>query len=154
MDTTIISAFPGCGKSYYYNEHKKNRIILDSDSSDFSWTKDENGIKTKERNPDFPQNYIKHIQENIGKADIIFVSSHDNVRKALCENDIPYYLFYPSRDRKYEWLQRFVDRGNNQGFVDFISDNWDKFIDEIEAETYPIKVTLGKNEYIDVLRGL
>ena len=63
--TKIISAFPGTGKSYYHNKNKET--TLDSDSSNFSWIKDENGNNTTERNPKFPQNYIYHIKENIGK---------------------------------------------------------------------------------------
>lgn len=58
-------------------------MCLDSDSSNFSWVKDENGNNTKERNPEFPKNYIEHIKSNIGKVDVIFVSSHKVVREAL-----------------------------------------------------------------------
>ena len=35
-DTKIISAFPACGKTYLF-ENFKDKIILDSDSSKFSW---------------------------------------------------------------------------------------------------------------------
>ena len=45
MKTRIISAFPGVGKTYYYNEHKET--TLDSDSSNFSWVKDSKGDNTK-----------------------------------------------------------------------------------------------------------
>ena len=69
MKAKVISAFPGCGKTTYYKtwwKHKDNvwkdktvgEVILDSDSSEFSWIKDENGNNTKERNQDFPNNYI------------------------------------------------------------------------------------------------
>jgi hypothetical protein len=44
----------------------------------------------KYRNPDFPNNYIKHIQDNIDKVDYIFVSSHEVVRKALNEVGIDF----------------------------------------------------------------
>ena len=56
-NTIIVSAFPCCGKTYYF-ENKKDLVVLDSDSSNFSWIKDENGNNTKERNPEFPNNYI------------------------------------------------------------------------------------------------
>jgi hypothetical protein len=32
--TSVISAFPGCGKSHYFRENK-DKSILDSDSSKF-----------------------------------------------------------------------------------------------------------------------
>jgi len=110
--TLVISGFPGIGKSHFFRKNK-DKVVLDSDSSKFSWI--EKGI----RHPDFPNNYIKYIKENlayinplgVGKADIILVSSHKNVRDALVENDIPFTLVYPSRDIKEEYLQRYKDRG-------------------------------------------
>lgn len=144
IKTKIISAFPGCGKTYCFN-HMQNQIeggILDSDSSDFSWIKDENGNNTKERNPDFPNNYINHIKENMGKVGVIFVSSHDVVRKALEENNIQYAIIFPDKQLKDMWMERFRQRGNDDKFIKFISDNWDKFLDEIKAETYPFKIQL------------
>jgi hypothetical protein len=153
MKTKVISAFPACGKSYVY-ENKQDcfRGILDSDSSEFSWVKDENGNNTTERNPDFPSNYIQHIKDNLGKVEIIFVSSHDVVRKALQENNIDYTLVYPDKSQKDEWLRRFRQRGNDEKFISFIESNFEKFIDDMENETFPQKVKLPYkyHEYLDV----
>lgn len=129
MRTKIISAFPGTGKSYYHSKHPD--ITLDSDSSNFSWIKDENGVNTAERNPDFPQNYINHIKENIGKYKYIFVSSHKQVRDALLDNCIFFYLVYPDERRKEEFLERYRNRGNDEKFIQLISDNWEKWIREM-----------------------
>lgn len=136
MPTFVISAFPGCGKTYCYNNYQSDFSMLDSDSSNFSWIKDSNGNNTKERNPDFPNNYIKHIKKNIGKVDFIFVSSHEVVRKTLADHGIKVIIVYPNKNLKSEWLRRFKERGSNEGFIKFISDNWDRFIDEIESEEY------------------
>ena len=130
MQTRIIAAFPGTGKSYYHKENPET--TLDSDSSRFSWVKDSEGNNTKERNPDFPENYISHIKENIGKYEFIFVSSHKEVREALLENCIFFYLIYPARDRKVEFIQRYKDRGSPEGFINLISNNWDAWIRECE----------------------
>ena len=129
MRTKIISAFPGTGKSYYYGKYPNT--TLDSDSSNFSWVKDENGNNTKERNPEFPQNYINHIKENIGKYKYIFVSSHKEVRDALLDNCLFFYLVYPSENRKDEFLERYRSRGNDEKFIKLISDNWGKWVREI-----------------------
>jgi hypothetical protein len=101
---------------------------LDSDSSNFSWAI-ENGEKV--RNPEFPANYIEHIKENIGKYKYIFVSSHEEVREALFDACIFFYLVYPEDRRKEEFLQRYVDRGSPEGFVNLISNNWDKWQKEM-----------------------
>jgi hypothetical protein len=129
MRTKIISAFPGTGKSYYYGKYPNT--TLDSDSSNFSWVKDENGNNTKERNPEFPQNYINHIKENIGKYKYIFVSSHKEVRDVLLDNCLFFYLVYPSENRKDEFLERYRSRGNDEKFIKLISDNWEKWVREI-----------------------
>lgn len=150
--TFIISAFPGCGKSYCFNNYQDKFSMLDSDSSEFSWTKDTAGNNTSERNPEFPQNYIQHIKKNIGKVDVIFVSSHEVVRNALAENGIKTIIVYPSKDLKREWIDRFRDRGNNEGFINFISDNWDRFIDDIDLENHGfLKRKLDEeNSFIDL----
>jgi len=150
--TFVISAFPACGKSYCFENHQEEFSILDSDSSQFSWIKDEDGNNTKERNPDFPQNYIKHIKKNIGKVDVIFVSSHEVVRKALADNNIKTIIVYPNKNLKSEWIRRFKERGNNEAFIKFISDNWGNFIDDIENEDSGfLKQRLNdENSYLDI----
>ena len=142
-ETLIISGFPGVGKSYFKNNHSNNMVILDSDSSNFSWLEG-----TKERNPDFPNNYIQHIKDNIGKADIIFISSHKAVRDALKHNNIFYYLVYPCRYIKDEYLQRYKERGNAPAFIEFIDENWEDFVKDIEKETFPKLILLRRGQHL------
>jgi hypothetical protein len=127
MKTKIISAFPGTGKSVYHSKHKKT--TLDSDSSNFSWIIDEIGNKI--RNPEFPKNYIDHIKENISKYEFIFVSSHKEVRDALFENCIFFYLVYPDNRRKDEFIERYKNRGNDEKFIELVSNKWDDWMKEI-----------------------
>jgi hypothetical protein len=129
MKSKIISAFPGTGKSYYHNKFPDS--TLDSDSSNFSWIKDANGANTKVRNPEFPKNYINHIKQNIGKYEFIFVSSHKEVRDALLAECLFFYLVYPSEDRKDEFIKRYKNRGNDESFIQLVSDNWDGWMREI-----------------------
>jgi hypothetical protein len=133
MRTKIISAFPGTGKSYYHKLHPDT--TLDSDSSNFSWVKDENGNNTKERNPNFPQNYIEHIKANIGKYEYIFVSSHKEVRDALLDNCLFFYVVYPDKEHKEEYIQRYKDRGNNESFIQLVDSKWDEWINDIHRDT-------------------
>ena len=37
METLVVSAYPACGKTYFYEKYKDKYKILDSDSSNFSW---------------------------------------------------------------------------------------------------------------------
>lgn len=140
-NTKVISGFHAVGKSYLFN-NKSDLLVLDSDSSDFSW------ISEGVRHPDFPNNYIKHIIDNIGQADIILVSSHDVVRKALQENNIKYTLVYPDKLLKDEYIQRFEDRGDGEPFLDFFNTKWDEFIDDMENETFPEKIKLTNGQHL------
>lgn len=136
----IISGFPGVGKTYITSNNNSKLVILDSDSSKFSWL----DVKNKIRHPDFPQNYIDHILDNIYSSDIIFVSSHDIVRNALKDNNIEYYLVYPDKSLKEEYIKRYKNRGTDENFISFVSNNWDAFIDEMDNETFANKIKLEK----------
>ena len=141
MKTKIYSVFPACGKTYLCEHQEEYGLkILDSDSSQFSWVLtniDENGNTIrgvrKVRNPDFPENYIKHIKENIGKYDCIFVSSHASVREALDKEGIDFTIVYPMQMCKAEWVGRcFIrdQRGESGCGAQAMYDNWDQWIRE------------------------
>lgn len=138
--TIIIMAFPGCGKTYFKEQLKGSGIkVLDSDSSNFD----------KE---EFPQNYIKYIESQIGKQDIILISTHEDVRHAIYENDnimshCAVYICYPKLKIKDLWIQRLRDRGNNEKFCKLIEDNYQKWIMDIKLENnfFPIVLGHGKD---------
>lgn len=140
--TKVISGFPGVGKSTL-TKNATDKVMLDSDSSQYSWL--EPGV----RHPDFPNNYMERIKENIGKVDYIFVSSHDVVREALAANLIPYTIVYPGKELKQEYIQRYIDRGNNEGFVSLLEEKYEEFIESIEKEAYPHLVPLKSGEYLE-----
>lgn len=146
MSALVVCAFPGSGKSVFYQSysvyegHVNGIRILDSDSSEFSWVLDEDGNKTNQRNPKFPLNYIKHIKDNIDKQDIIFVSSHELVRNALHDANIKYINIYPKDNitNMKEWRNRFIQRGNSQSFIDIVMTNWSNWIKDMENDIFAI----------------
>ncbi len=134
VDTLVVSAFPGCGKSHLFR-NKGDMKILDSDSSTFDKSK-------------FPQNYIEHIKSNIGEVDVILVSSHKEVREALVNESITFTLVYPSKDIKEEYIQRYIDRGNDGKFVELLKQNWNIWIDELETQQGCEKTKLESGQYL------
>jgi hypothetical protein len=137
MNTEIFSVFPACGKTWMCEHQEELDLkILDSDSSLFSWIY-ANGVK--ERNPDFPNNYIKHLKENIGKYDYIFVSSHASVRAALDKEGIAFTIVYPHMCYKAEWVGRCFIReknGENGCSAEVMYNNWEQWVSECVATSY------------------
>jgi len=133
-ETLVVSAFPGCGKSHLFR-NKGEKKILDSDSSTFDKSQ-------------FPQNYIEHIKSNIGEVDIILVSSHKEVRDALVNESISFTLVYPRKDIKDEYIQRYIDRGNDGKFVELLKQNWDNWTDELENQEGCEKIELESGQYL------
>lgn len=156
MKTKIYSVFPACGKTWLYEHQEDYDLkILDSDSSQFSWEEypliGENRT-IKFRNPDFPNNYIKHIKENIGKHDCIFVSSHASVREALDRNGIDFTIVYPETTCKAEWVGRcFIrDKNGESGCgAEAMYDNWEQWIMEcVETGIKHEEIVLQPREYL------
>ena len=150
MKPEIYSVFPACGKTYLYEHQEEyNLKILDSDSSEFSWIR-VNDIK--ERNPDFPNNYIKHIKDNIGKYDCIFVSSHASVRESLDKENIDFTIVYPAQHCKAEWIGRcFIREQNGESGcgAEVMYNNWEQWIAEcFEAGINHKEIVLYSNEHL------
>ena len=115
---------------------------MDSDSSTFDKS-------------EFPKNYIQHIKSNIGEADIILVSSHKEVRDALVNQGIDFKLVYPARDIKDEYIQRYIDRGNDGKFVELLKQNWENWMTELEEQKGCNKIELKKGQYLsDIMTKL
>lgn len=138
-NTIVISAFPGLGKTTFFNKSQESNIsVLDSDSINFSWlegdTDSDGSNATRVRNPDFPNNYIQHIKENIGKVDIILVSSHKIVRDALNDEGIKYFVVYPHISLKEEYIERYIKRSSPVKFVEMLHTNFESFVSEIDNE--------------------
>lgn len=160
MNTKIYSVFPACGKTWLYEHQEDYGLkILDSDSSKFSWiytNKDEYGDDIRGfrriRNSDFPNNYIKHIKENIGKYDYIFVSSHASVRKALDKEGIDFTIVYPEQSCKAEWVGRcFIrDKNGESGCnPEAMYENWEQWILEcVETGIIHEEIVLRPREHL------
>lgn len=106
-NTLVISAYTCCGKTYA-SEHMKNYDILDVDIRKFKTIK---RLPIKQQiisadNPDFPNNFIQYIKENIGKVDVIFVDSDIRIRQWLDKAKIKFVTVYPWNNCLSEWVGR------------------------------------------------
>lgn len=133
--TYIISAFPGCGKTVATRMFGDQIDIIDSDSSSFPKDK-------------FPKNYIDEIENRIGTCDVLFISSHKHVRDELDKRKIRYTLYYPSENRRNEFLENYVKRRSKPELIKKIDENfnaWIREIDDMESD-YCQRIKLGEIE--------
>ena len=178
MSTKIICGFPGSGKTKYYKDWSQyspenvwrrynngeqvyNNLgfpcgekIIDLDYRDYMWIKSDDKTE-KSLNPDFPSNYINKIKEYMETEGIIFISTHNEVRKALENEGIPYTIILPTKDMKemYTWRYEYYKENkdndpNYKEVLEYINENWDELITELENDNYGSHVYLS-SKYIN-----
>lgn len=138
-ETTIVSAFPGTGKTHYtYGDYVPQGFASDSDSSQFR------------KNELFPFNYVDHIKGKFENKEhkIIFVSTHKLIREAMRREGLLFTLVYPMRGLRHEYIKRYYDRGSAPEFIDLLNKNWDAWLSDLESQTGCAHIVLGKGEFI------
>lgn len=157
MKTTIISGFPGVGKtSARYPADGFNPNVLDMESSEYAWIWDSFDVKEyPKRNPEFPQNYVDSLElfAKVGGYEYIFIASHEDVRKELQKRGIKYIIVAPKNtaELKNEYCKRYLRRGSDIDLINKVYKDWDEMIASIEADPSPT-IWLGQGEYLaDVL---
>ncbi len=147
--TIIIAGFGGVGKTTLAKKYKN---VLDLESTPYKYLIENygnydaeavkgQGIAEKKLSPDFPNNYVAAIQENIGKYDYILVWCHpEQSLPHLDKAHIDYEIFLPTRDALDEYRQRFINRGNSEEYVNRVSskESYDKRLPQWQATGKPI----------------
>lgn len=132
--TIVISAFVCSGKSTFAANCE---YVKDLESSIYS--KKPDGTRSDE----FPGNYISAIkwQLNNNNWKYLLVSSHQDVRKAMKEAGIKFYLFYPALERKEEIIKLCQERGNDAEFIQLMQENYEAWVTEMSKEenSYPLQ---------------
>lgn len=137
MKTKVICGFPGVGKSTAVKDNKFPQYkIVDLDNSKF---------KTN-----WPNEYLKEIQSHVesGAFDFIMVSTHSEVVKFVVDMGYDVELVYPEKPvyENNQWYQdnqrskikemfltRYQEREDSPEFIEFISDNFWTFVDDLSG---------------------
>lgn len=128
----VIAGFAGVGKTTLAKKYKN---VIDIESSpykyDYSKMKDFNIEEMKGKsgriiNNEFPLNYINAIKDAIKKYDVVLVwISPKEILPYYDYYDIDYYLCFPSKEAISEYNDRFINRGNNQQFINKVINSYD-----------------------------
>lgn len=137
----IYSVFPGLGKSYTARVTMAGKAI-DAESSKFQWldyeshNEEKNKGKLKNKNPEWPKNYIDFIKSQYNENMIIFISAQPEILNALGEQNIPFKTITPDASTKDQIVARYESRGNNKDFINMMSSNFEKFITSMDTNAY------------------
>ncbi|MCL1892495.1 MAG: hypothetical protein FWF97_04395 [Alphaproteobacteria bacterium] len=151
--TRIIAGFAGIGKTTLAKKYKN---VLDLEAILYKYSlenteslgleaietiKGERSVADKKPNPDWPDNYIAAIKNNINKYDYILVWCHpEEILPHFDNSGIDYELFIPTIDALDEYRQRFINRGNSEEFVNHVSskESYDMRLPQFKAIGKPI----------------
>lgn len=148
----VLWAFYGTGKSTVAN----GTSVVDFDSKKFqfigvddkSMHSSSNEQKRFVKDPMYPENYIRAVKEV--NAEVVLVNCEVELLNHF-ENVI---LYYPGRELKEEYLERYRKRGDHPSFVQFMKEEFDGMIHTLTALPYPKYVSNEKNKYLsDVFKG-
>lgn len=130
----IICGFPGVGKSTIATQNNK---IVDHESRKY------------EKTIGWERNYINDCKKLLIESKIVLMTTHDSVRKMLKLKDMQYYLVYPDKSLKDEYLLRYRSRGSSQEFIESLDKNWDNYLRSMDEDTGCIeRVVLKRNEFL------
>lgn len=138
----VASVFPGVGKTTAANRINSDYDAVLNFEDNHSWSAidHESSRFHDKKNPqaDWANNYVRSLLEiqqaltndGLGSAGLVwlFVSSHREVRRALCQAGVRFFLVYPSLNRKKEFAQLYYDRGSSEDFRVRLWHNWDNWL--------------------------
>ncbi|KAH8659715.1 hypothetical protein BGZ61DRAFT_369924 [Ilyonectria robusta] len=143
QNAIIISAFPCAGKSWLEQHHSHAGYpVLDLDFSRFSFL-----VDGKTGNPQFKENDLDEIQKFVGQRTVILVSTPEELQNGLKDRGLKYFLVFPERGLKNQWLTRLKKRGD-YGLADLLQKDWEKFITGCMKQKGCEMHTLGSGQYL------
>ena len=118
----IIRSFPGCGKTYLTNTHGDKVKILNA------------GIDFVEQNGEYDYNlFVDKVMEVVGDYDIVFIPSGKGFLSAFDSRNIDYDLFYPSKERRGEFIENAVRKRLPHYSIMTLDRDFNEHIDRFDA---------------------
>jgi len=114
----IISSFIGCGKTFLNNTHGDKTKIFDA--SDISL-----------------DSIVNEVMSVVDDYDIVFIPASENVRKLFNGQNIDYDVFYPSKERRGEFIENQVRKRTRPEVIRSLDKNFEKWVQEIDDDESP-----------------
>ena len=118
----IVSSFIGCGREYLKNTHGNKVKIYDA-------------VEQLSKND--AETYFNTVMSVVDDNDIVFIDTDENVREIFNENNIDYDLFYPSSDRRGEFIENSVRKRLSPKDIQNLDKNFNKWVEIIDNDESP-----------------
>lgn len=126
----IIGSFKGCGREFIKNTHGDKVKIFDA-VAEIPLT-DIDG----DSNADLIEGYVNKVMSVVEENDIVFIDSSKAVREAFNEKGIDYDVFYPSKERRGEFIENQVRKRSNPSEIRKLDRNFEKWVEEIDSDEH------------------
>jgi len=118
----IISSFPGCGKTYLMNTHGDKAKMLDALE-----------LMGEGQEGEYDYNkWVDNIMDAVGDYDIVFIPVSERLLDALNKRSIDYDIFYPSKERRGEFIENMVRKRAFRNDIMMLDRDFDKIVDRID----------------------
>ncbi|MDR0248240.1 MAG: hypothetical protein LBI44_01035 [Oscillospiraceae bacterium] len=150
----IIAAYAGCGKTTFVGMVGENAIDLHCLPYKYYLNEANNrgeagkADPNNEMRPDWPCNYVSVIKDVMRKYAYVLIPSDFRVLALLADEGISYILIYPHRNCREEYLKRYIDRGNTDNFLSIFYEDWNWFIDRLEADKHGKHIVLLSGQFL------
>lgn len=127
----IISCFTGCGREFLKNTHGDKVKIFDA-VAEMPLTDVDSKV-----NGDLLESYFNKVMSVVDENDIVFVDASTAVRDKLNENNVDYDVFYPSFERRGEFIENQVRKRTNPKIIRSLDKDFEKWVKEIDDDESP-----------------
>jgi hypothetical protein len=122
----IISSFPGCGKRYLMNTYGDKARILNAD------------IDFVKQEGEYDYNlFVDKIMGVVNNYDIVFIPSGKGFLDAFNNRNIDYDLFYPSKERRGEFIENAVRKRMTSHDIMWLDREFNGHIDRFDSIDTP-----------------
>lgn len=158
----IIAAYAGTGKSEFCKRYPSEAIdmicmpykYINLFTKEVSEGEDIKANMDLILRPNWENDYYEEIKRLNSKYPerLIIVPTIKSIMRRLKEDEIPYTVVYPTRDCKEEYRERYINRGNNQSFLDVFIEGWDVMLDGLDCLGGTV-IEIGEGQYLsDVIQ--
>ncbi len=131
----IVCGFFGIGKSSV-NFYRPDVKFYDLDAKFFK------------KQPGWEKIYVDCAMALTYDYEIVCIKSSDKCMHLLNQLGQKYYLVYPNRIAKRDFMERAIKNHYPREFITEFFSNWERYIEEIEDEDCPNKIVLQSGEYL------